>query len=91
VQAGFNVDDDRAPLLDLIQPTHSGLDEQLYGERGTALYTEAADEIERLRAALTAADRYIMEDMAENSPRSDGKDVKILALIIFCLSRSATI
>ncbi len=41
----------------------------------------AADEIERLRIALTAADKYVSEDMAENSPRSDGKDVKILAII----------
>lgn len=34
---------------------HKGLDANLYGERGSELYQEAADEIEHLRGLLSEA------------------------------------
>lgn len=45
---------DRHDLLTRLRAhaMHRGLDETLYGESDGALYAEAADEIERLRAAL---------------------------------------
>jgi hypothetical protein len=41
----------------------------------------------RLRAALTEANKYVAEDMALNSPRSDGKDAKVLATIRSALNK----